>query len=80
MRPTGAAATQKDCGMSNPEDEVRYRSLRPDDPHYTAVGRVASAWAAFEFSVELAIWELADVGQSRGACMTAQIFAIPNLF
>lgn len=42
-------------------------------PHYTAVGRVAATWAAFEHDVQLLIWGRAGVEQEIGACMTTQI-------
>jgi hypothetical protein len=43
--------------------------------YYTAIGRVASAWAMFELHINFTIWELANVQQQHGACITAQILA-----
>jgi hypothetical protein len=43
--------------------------------YYTAIGRIASAWAHFEFIINHAIWELANVEQHAGACITAHIAA-----
>jgi hypothetical protein len=45
----------------------------PLDPYYYAIGTVASAWAEFEFSVNVAIWELANVSRMAGTCMTSQM-------
>ena len=41
--------------------------------YYTGVGRIAVAWAFFETHVNRAIWELANVEQYAGACITSQI-------
>jgi len=41
-----------------------------------AVGAVADAWAHLEFDINEAIWELANVEQQAGACITAQIISI----
>lgn len=43
--------------------------------YYTAIGRIASGWAHFELVVNHALWELANVQQHAGACITAQIIA-----
>jgi hypothetical protein len=52
----------------------------PDYPHdprltplFTAVGIVATAYAQLEFSMNDAIWELANVSRKAGLCMTAQM-------
>lgn len=43
--------------------------------YYAAIGRVAAGWAFFEAIVNHAIWELANVEQHVGACITAQIIS-----
>jgi hypothetical protein len=40
------------------------------------LGYVAAVWAALEFQINDAIWQLANIPQDAGACMTAQIVAI----
>lgn len=45
------------------------------DEYYTAIGRIASGWAHFELVVNHALWELANVHQHAGACITAQIIS-----
>ena len=50
------------------------KSIVPNK-YYTAIGRIASGWAHFELVVNHAIWELANVEQHVGACVTAQIIA-----
>ena len=62
------------------EDERFFVTLKKDDPTYTAIGRMACAWAILEFDVERAIWELAGTQQNLGACITAQIFSAGSLF
>jgi len=42
-------------------------------PYFTAVGKVANAYSQLEFSVNDAIWDLANVSRSAGVCMTAQM-------
>jgi hypothetical protein len=48
---------------------------RPDPkaPFYHAVGRVAQAWAILEYTIDGAIWNLAQVSREQGACITAQL-------
>lgn len=43
--------------------------------YFAAIGRIASGWAYFEMLINHAIWELANVEQHFGACVTAQIIA-----
>lgn len=56
----------------------------PDDhPFYTMVGRVASAWAHLEHTLDIVIWELTSSGASklsnqRLACITSQIMGVPG--
>src|SRR5262245_27991473 len=40
------------------------------DQYYLGIGRVAACWAYFELIVNHAIWELANVEQYVGACIT----------
>jgi hypothetical protein len=45
----------------------------PDfDPFYHVIGRLAVYWSEFEFAVNAAIWELANVSRMAGTCMTSQ--------
>jgi hypothetical protein len=43
------------------------------EPYFTAIGKVANAYSQMEFSVNDAIWELANISRSAGVCMTAQM-------
>jgi hypothetical protein len=43
------------------------------DPYYMAIGHIGVAWADFEFALNDAIWELANVDRAAGTCMTAQL-------
>lgn len=43
------------------------------DPYMLRVGRVAVVWAALEFAINQAIWQLANVEAGAGACITSQI-------
>lgn len=58
------------------EDETHFFPLKEGDPHYEAVGRVASAWALFEFHVNQLIWTMSATDDERGACVTSQIYSI----
>jgi hypothetical protein len=44
--------------------------------HYTAIGKIASNWAALELIINSVIWCLAGVDDEAGACITANIFTI----
>lgn len=44
--------------------------------HMEALGYVAGMWASLEFVVNSRIWELANVAEDAGACMTAFIPSI----
>jgi hypothetical protein len=46
------------------------------DPYMNAVGRIATLWAALEFNINEAIWELANVEAAAGACITSQIGSV----
>jgi hypothetical protein len=47
--------------------------FNPTDEHFCAIGKVADAWATLELWINRAIWELMDVEQRAGACVTAHI-------
>jgi hypothetical protein len=51
-------------------------SLDVDPEHLAAVGKVATEWAVLETFLNMAIWQLADLGSEAGACLTAQIQTI----
>src|SRR4051812_6645421 len=53
--------------------EEETRAIPPE--YYAAIGRIAAGWAYFEVLINHAIWELANVEQHYGACITAQILA-----
>jgi hypothetical protein len=44
--------------------------------HMRALGYVVATWATLEFEINKAIWELSNVAQHVGACVTAQIVPI----
>jgi hypothetical protein len=46
--------------------------------HYTAVGMVAGAWAAFELTIDNRALELAKIPYDHGNCFTAQIMGSAN--
>ena len=58
------------------EDETHFFPLKNGDPHYEAIGRVASAWAYFEFHVNQLIWRIAAIDDERGACLTSHIYTV----
>jgi hypothetical protein len=43
------------------------------DPYLHAIGRLSWAWSIFEFTINEAIWELANVSRHAGTCMTSQL-------
>jgi hypothetical protein len=46
----------------------------PDrEAHYAAVGRLALNWSAFEAIVTSAIWQIGEMDDDIGACVTSQI-------
>ncbi len=45
------------------------------DEHMKWLGHVSAIWASLELSVNMAIWELANVERWIGACLTTQIFS-----
>ncbi len=62
--------------MPKLEDETHFYPLKNGDPHYEAIGRVASAWSYFEFHVNQEIWMLSALDDERGACVTSHIYNI----
>ena len=56
------------------EDETHFYPLKKDDPHYNAIGRIASAFSCFEFHINQLIWQLSEIDDERGACITSNIF------
>jgi hypothetical protein len=42
-------------------------------PYLMALGAMAARWALFEFAINDAIWELANVGRKAGTCITSQL-------
>lgn len=58
--------------LDGPEDFYELKD-KDDDPYYTAVGRIASAWARFEYMIDEAIWVQASFDEESGACVTAQL-------
>jgi len=51
-------------------------SVRAENKHYAAIGRVAAAWSYFEALVDTASIELAKLDAKIGVCFTAQIAGI----
>ena len=43
------------------------------EPYFVAMGRVANAYSQLEFTINDAIWELANVERAIGVCLTAQM-------
>ena len=55
------------------EEESPVGVLKEGDPHYTAVGRVASTWAFLEMLIDTKIRDLIDADDKAVACVTAQV-------
>lgn len=56
------------------EQESHFYPLKKDDPHYCAIGRIASAFSYFEFRINQLIWQLSTIDDERGACVTSHIY------
>jgi len=54
------------------KDDILGCSISND--HYSALGRVAASWAALESVVSSAIWQIGEIPDEIGACITSQIF------
>ncbi len=52
----------------------------PQHPIYSLIGRVASAWAHLEHTLDLIIWDLIGVEAERVACVTAQLMGATNRY
>jgi hypothetical protein len=61
--------------LSEEPPQARYTTSLTEEftPYFTAIGRLAIIWAEFEFSINEAIWELANVERFAGTCMTSQM-------
>jgi len=64
--------------MHNFEDETHFYPLKNGDPHYEAIGRVASAWSFFDFHINRLIWHLSSIDDERGACVTSNMVSTPS--
>jgi hypothetical protein len=56
--------------------EIVYHPLPETDPHLGAVGKVATTWALFEYTIDGALWTLAELKEDWGACITTQMMSI----
>ena len=45
-----------------------------DDKHYAAIGKVAANWAALEMLINSAIWQIGEIPDHIGACITSQLY------
>lgn len=43
------------------------------DPYFHWLGRLTSTWSSFEFNLNDAIWELANLERKAGTCLTSQM-------
>ena len=46
------------------------------ESHAALMGRLADAWAQFEFAIDQGIWELVNIEQQLTACVTSQFISI----
>ncbi|WP_417417461.1 hypothetical protein [Hoeflea sp.] len=60
--------------MSDPV--VGFRVIPAGDPHYAAIGLVASNWARLERTADEAIWELLQAAPALSASVTAQMMGM----
>lgn len=51
-----------------------------DHPMYHKIGRVAAEWAMLEHVLDLTIWEISELTQPVGACITSQIMGATNRY
>jgi hypothetical protein len=65
--------TESDRDQPVPDFSDPLRQMLAFEPYYNAIGKVAAAYSELEFSMNDAIWELANVARSAGVCMTAQM-------
>ena len=52
----------------------------PNHPIYALIGRAASAWAHFEHTLDLIIWDLLGVDQAKAACASASVMGATNRY
>jgi hypothetical protein len=62
--------------MAEPKAGDTFFPLGWNDPLHGSIGRVANAWALFEFHVSQLIWIFSGADDEHGACITAQIYTI----
>jgi hypothetical protein len=55
--------------MSAPKED----HLKAFEPFSIALGHMATIWAEYEASINVRIWELANVEKMAGACITSQL-------
>jgi hypothetical protein len=75
------AAAKYALGLTGPVHAWPTRTGLPPSEHpiYSLVGRVASAAAHLEHTLDLIIWDLAGIDHHAGACITAQLSgAVPR--
>jgi hypothetical protein len=58
---------------TDPEVLREIENNRLSNAHYAMIGRVAAAWARFEVSIDLWLWDFAEVPHKVGTCFTAQL-------
>jgi hypothetical protein len=62
------------CAMADDGfDEGGYTLLDDNDPHYTAIGLVATRWGILEHTIDGVIAGLAATGEAYMACVTSQL-------
>ena len=64
--------------MGNSDD--KFKVIPIGDPHYAAIGLVASNWARLERFADEAIWELLQTNPALSACVTAQMMGLRPRF
>ena len=64
--------------MADPND--RFVPIPPNDPHYAAIGLIASNWARLERTADEAIWELLQAEPALSACVTGQMMGLRPRF
>jgi hypothetical protein len=57
----------------NPEDTSDRLYISLLDAYHCMVGRIASQWSSLEFDMDYLIWQLAEVAQEPGTCITSQL-------
>jgi hypothetical protein len=60
--------------MASPEYPFDSDYENPEfKPYLVAIGKLATTWAMFEFTLNDIIWELANLSPKAGTCLTAQL-------